>query len=150
MPITLSRTSSENPDFVKLVRQLDRYLAIRNGDANDFFARFNKIDLIKHAMVVYAEGQPVGCGAIKHFSEQEMEVKRMFVLPQYRGQGFAQKVLSELENWAGELNYKACVLETGKDMVDAVALYQKSGYQVIPNYGQYAQIESSVCMRKEL
>lgn len=147
---TLKRTDSANPDFVKLVRRLDQYLAIRNGEAIDFFARYNKIELITHVVVVYTEGQPVGCGAMKPFSEREMEIKRMFVLPEYRGQGFAQKVLSELENWARELNYRACVLETGKDMVDAVVLYQKSGYHVIPNYGQYAQVENSVCMRKEL
>jgi len=148
--INIIRTNSENADFIKLVSLLDGYLAIRNGDANDFFAGYNKIDLIKHVVVAYHQQEPVGCGAIKLFAEGIMEVKRMYVVPEYRGQGIARKILQELETWARELHVTACVLETGKDMTDAVNLYQKSNYKVIPNYGQYAAIASSICLRKVL
>lgn len=72
----------------------------------------------------------------------------MFVKPECRGQGIAQAVLAELESWAGELGFKECVLETGKKQPEAIRLYQKSGYELIPNYGQYAGIENSVCMKK--
>jgi GNAT superfamily N-acetyltransferase len=54
----------------------------------------------------------------------------MFVLPAHRQQGVAQAVLTELEAWARELHYPACVLETGKKQPEAIALYQKSGYQL--------------------
>ena len=77
-----------------------------------------------------------------------MEVKRMYVLPSYRNQGVATIVLSALEDWAKDLRYKRCVLETGKLQVEALRLYEKNGYQIISNYGQYEGIENSVCFEK--
>lgn len=79
-----------------------------------------------------------------------MEVKRMFTAPAARGKGLATIVLTELETWAGELGFKSCVLETGKRQLEAIDLFKKKGYSVIPNYGQYAGIENSLCFIKEL
>ncbi|SIT88092.1 GNAT family N-acetyltransferase [Pontibacter indicus] len=79
-----------------------------------------------------------------------MEVKRMYVLPEGRNQGIASKVLAELEAWAQELAYARCILETGLKQPEAIGLYQKSGYQQIPNYAQYAGVENSVCFEKVL
>jgi putative acetyltransferase len=56
----------------------------------------------------------------------------------------------ELEAWAAELSYEKCVLETGKKQVEAIGLYQKNGYQKIPNYGQYIGVENSLCFEKKL
>lgn len=148
--ISISRTTSQNPDFLTLVGALDQELAIRNGKANDFFAQFNKVDLIKHVIVAYDGNLPIACGAIKAFDTLSMEVKRMYVIPEKRGMGAANMVLSSLENWAKELGYRRCVLETGDDMLPAVKLYQKAGYQKIPNYGQYADVPHSVCFEKIL
>ena len=99
-------------------------------------------------VVAYEHDRPVGCGAIKEFTPGIMEVKRMYTLPECRGKGFATKVLDELERWAAELGYVKCVLETGKRQPEAIGLYQKSGYRVIQNYGQYAGVENSVCFEK--
>jgi GNAT superfamily N-acetyltransferase len=74
----------------------------------------------------------------------------MYVLPEYRGMGIAQSVLQELEKWAAELGYQYCVLETGMKQPEAIRLYEKSGYHQIPNYGQYENVATSVCFRKEL
>jgi len=94
--------------------------------------------------------QPVGCGAIKEFSTRAMEVKRMFILPDSRAKGFASLILAELENWALELGYEKCLLETGKMQPEAIALYGKNGYCKIPNYGQYAGVVNSLCFEKNL
>lgn len=148
--ISLKRTDSNDPDFVALVRHLDAELAVRDGTEHAFYAQFNKIASLKNVVVAYQGGRAVGCGAIKPLEDGVMEVKRMFVFPELRGQGLASKVLSELERWATELNAQACCLETGKKQPEAIALYQKSGYERIPNYGQYAGVENSVCFRKRL
>ncbi|HSR40442.1 MAG TPA: GNAT family N-acetyltransferase [Phnomibacter sp.] len=151
MSISLLRTDSSHPDFIALVRQLDADLAIRDGDEHAFYAQFNKIDKIKHALVAYNEShEPIGCGAIKAFSSDAMEVKRMWVVPAFRGKGIASEILKALEDWARELGYRRCVLETGKKQVEAMHLYPKNGYQLIPNYGQYIGIENSVCFEKRL
>jgi GNAT superfamily N-acetyltransferase len=149
MSIRIVRTDSSHPDFIALVRQLDADLAIRDGADHAFYAQFNKIDLIRHALVAYnQENVPVACGAIKAFAEDAMEVKRMWVEPPFRGKGIASEILKELEKWARELGYKRCVLETGKKQTEAIQLYPKNGYQVIPNYGQYIGIDNSVCFEK--
>ncbi len=148
--ISLLRTNSDNPDFIQLVRLLDADLAQRDGKDHSFYAQFNSIAAIKHTVVAYDGDTPVSCGAIKEQSAGAMEVKRMFTLPDYRGKGIASLILKELERWAAEMNYDKCLLETGKRQPEAIALYQKNGYQLIPNYGQYAGVENSVCFEKEL
>ncbi|MFA6261450.1 MAG: GNAT family N-acetyltransferase [Bacteroidia bacterium] len=147
---SLHRTTSSDPDFQKLVIELDNDLAIRNGDSNTFFAQYNKIDLIQHVVVAYEDKIPVGCGAMKAYDATAMEIKRMFVPVEQRGKGIAACVLMELQQWAKELGYQKCVLETGDKMPEAIALYKKNGFSIIPNYGPYAEVESSVCFEKEI
>ena len=145
---TLKRTDSTNPDFQKLVALLDNYLTGINGENDAFFSQFNTIDALHHVLIAYSDGVPVGCGAFKPYSENTVEIKRMYVLPEFREQGIARQILKNLEYWAEESNFDFCILETSKNMEDAVKLYQKSGYATIQNYGQYKDIESSVCMKK--
>lgn len=125
-------------------------MAERDGEEHSFYAQFNRIDSIKYAIVAYENDGPVGCGAIKEYSPDTMEVKRMYTSPEHRGKGIASSVLGELERWAAELSYEKCILETGKKQPEAIALYKKSGYQVTPNYGQYVGVEDSVCFEKKL
>lgn len=148
--ITLHRTDSNNQDFINLVKLLDIDLAIRDGEEHLFYAQYNKVTSIKHVIVAYAEGVPVGCGAIKEFERDTMEVKRMYTLPEQRGMGVASQILKALENWAAELGYRRCILETGKKQPEAIALYQKNHYNPISNYGQYAGVMNSVCFEKDL
>ncbi len=148
--IRIIKTDASQPDFKKLVEFLDADLAERDGEEHSFYDQFNKLHLIKYALVAYEKDIPVACGAIKEFEPNVMEVKRMYVTPEKRGKGIATKVLYALENWARDLGYQKCVLETGKRQPEAIALYTKNGYQIIPNYGQYAGIENSVCFEKFL
>lgn len=144
----LIRTNSDNSDFQSMVVLLDADLRGRDGDEHAFYAQFNKIATIRNAVVCYVDDKAIGCGAFKEYDQSKVEIKRMFVLPDYRGHGIALKILNELELWAAELNYLAYVLETGKNQPEAIRLYQKAGYSIIPNYGQYLAVKNSVCMMK--
>ncbi|MGE0019134.1 MAG: GNAT family N-acetyltransferase [Draconibacterium sp.] len=148
--VRIHRTNSENADFVELVAQLDKLLAEMDGRDHDFYNQYNKIDKIKHVVVAYSGGNPVACGAIKEFDPGTMEVKRMFTADHHREKGLATLVLTELEKWALELGYTKCILETGKRLPDAVRLYENRGYRLIPNYGQYVEMENSICFEKNL
>jgi GNAT superfamily N-acetyltransferase len=148
MAIKLLRTDSNNADFRKLVALLDSDLAVRDGAEHAFYAQFNKIDKIREVVVAYENEKAVGCGAFREYSMDAAEIKRMFVRPENRGRGIAGQILTELESWAKELNYSECILETGLKQPEAIKLYQKSGYEKIPSYGQYLNVENSVCMRK--
>ena len=146
--LNIVRTNSENPDFVRLVKLLDADLAKRDGEEHEFYSQFNKLSLIKHSIVLYENDQAIACGAMKEFDSKNMEVKRMYTIPEFRGKGIATQILIALESWATELSYSRCVLETGKRQPEAIALYKKNGYQEIQNYGQYFGIENSVCFEK--
>lgn len=146
--IKLIRTNSENPDFIKLVNLLDTELAIVDGKDHSFYSQFNKIDKIRYVVVAYENEKPSGCGTIKEYGADSMEIKRMYVSPESRKKGIASKILEELEKWASELNIRKCVLETGKRQPEAIGLYKKNGYNLIPNYGQYAGVENSLCFEK--
>jgi putative acetyltransferase len=146
--IKLLRTNAQDTDFIELVKQLDSELIIKDGDDHPFYNQFNQLDAIKHVVVVYEDKIPLGCGAMKPYNATTMEIKRMFTIPGSRGKGIASIVLSELEKWAAELSFKKCILETGIGLHDAIGLYQKNGYQLIPNYGPYSEVENSKCFEK--
>jgi putative acetyltransferase len=150
MNIKTIRTNSKNKDFLNLVKELDAYLKVTDEEEHDFYNQFNNIDVLKEVVVTYVSGIAVGCGAIKKFDNSAVEVKRMFVLKEHRGTGVAQRLLVALENWAKELGYRKCVLETGIRQIEAVKFYKKCTYKVIPNYGQYNGMENSICFEKEI
>src|SRR5690606_20381277 len=148
--IKIIRTAPDNLGYKTLVEKLDEELAITDGEDHAFYDQFNKSDKIKYAVVLMENDKPIGCGAIKEYDTSRMEVKRMFVLAEQRGKGFASMILNELELWAVELGYERCILETGINQPDAIALYKKRGYRIIPNYGQYAGVDKSFCFEKIL
>ena len=148
--ITVTRTTSNNPDFEKLVIALDAYLAILDGEDHAFYAQFNKSSALKNAVIAYENDVAVGIGAYKEYDSETVEMKRMYTLPEYRGKGIASKILTELELWAKEENYKIAILETGFLQTDAISLYKKLGYVITENYGQYIGVENSVCMKKKM
>jgi len=148
--IKIVKTSPANHDFIELVRLLDAELAIMDGEEHLFYSQFNKIDKILHVVLAYDDEKPSGCGAIKEYNRNTVEIKRMYVSPENRKRGIASEILSELETLASELSYSRCILETGKRQPEAIALYKKNGYKLIPNWGQYIGVENSVCFEKKL
>lgn len=148
--ITLTRTDSGNLDFINLVRYLDAELAELDGEEHAFYAQLNKTHNLKHVIVAYENDKPIACGALREYSPTIMEIKRMYTLPENRGKGIATKILADLEAWASELSYHKCILETGRRQPDAIQLYKKNGYKIIPSYGKYVNMENSVCFEKEI
>lgn len=148
--IDLLRTTSDHTDFQSLVVQLDAYLQEIDGEDHAFYSQYNKSNLLKNALIAYENTIPVGIVAYKEYDSETIEIKRMFTFPEQRGKGIAKSILTELENWAREENYSIAILETGVELKVAISLYQKMGYQLIENYGQYSGVENSICMKKHL
>jgi putative acetyltransferase len=148
--ITIKRTESSDPDFPLLVALLNFELRERYGELQVIYDQYNHISNLDTVVIAYANDIPAGCGCFKKFDDASVEIKRMFVKPAERKQGIASAILSELEIWAKEDGYTFTVLETANQQHESIALYQKQGYQVIPNYGQYIGMDASICMRKEL
>lgn len=148
--LSLERTTSENSDFKNLVVLLDAHLKILDGDDHEFYAQLNTFESTVDAIICYQNGQAVGCGAFKIYNQTTIEIKRMYVLPEYRGKGIASIIVNELEVWATQLQFSKAILETGYKQLDAIALYEKLGYHRMHNYGQYEGVSTSICMDKIL
>jgi putative acetyltransferase len=147
---SLVRSETDHADFKTLVAELDNELWDRYPDLQDQYAPNNKVLNIRTAVIAYDENKPVGIGCFRPVDTTTIEIKRMFVLPAYRGKGIAGSILKELETWARELSFTRTVLESGDRQPEALHLYEKSGYAVIENYGPYVNMESSICMGKQL
>jgi putative acetyltransferase len=148
--INLQRTDSNNEDFRALIKELDKNLWSRYKDQQAIYDQHNIIENNQNVIVAYKNSEAVGCGCFKKFNDGIVEIKRMYVKPQHRGQKIAAAILQELEKWAKELNNTITVLETGIRQQEAIHLYRKSGYLVIENYGAYKNMPESICMRKEI
>jgi putative acetyltransferase len=145
---TLVRTTSEDPNFIALVDELNAWLRIADGDKHEYYNQFNHIEGIPFVLVAYEEDRAVACGAMKPYNETTVEIKRMFTKPEVQGKGLGTTILKSLEEWARELGYHALLLETGKSFSAALHLYKKYGFEQIPNYDQYADIKDSICFQK--
>src|ERR1700747_1075725 len=88
-------------------------------------------------LVVRDGDRPVACGGVCRVDEARPELKRMYVLPEARGQGLGRRVLVELEAEARRLGYDALVLETGDRQEAALGLYLSAGVERIPCYSPY-------------
>lgn len=144
-------TDGSSLDFMELCHELDDFLnELVGGEENRAeYILYNQLDDIHNVVVTY-DDIPVGSASFKKYDDECAEVKRVFVKEEYRCKGIANKLMGLLENTAREQGYRYLILESGKPLVAAMALYRKIGYKVIPNYGQYKDMSDSICMKKEL
>ncbi|QHI36258.1 hypothetical protein IMCC3317_16170 [Kordia antarctica] len=133
-----------------MVKQLDAFLTIRNGESDDFFSQFNGLENLENVILIYLEEKPIGCGAIKKYDAETVEIKRMYISQKYQGKNLGIVILEALEIWATELGNTRCILETGTMLPEAIRFYEKNNYQRIPNYDQYIGVAESVCFEKWL
>jgi putative acetyltransferase len=148
--IRIVRTSEVHEDYIRLAAMLDEFLARVDGPDHAFYADLNTQDPPRHVVLAYTNGGAVACGAIRPVDAATMEIKRMFVLPAWRGKGIGGLILAELEEWAAGLGADRCILETGSLQPEAIALYTRHGYQRIQNFGPFIGIVNSLCFEKRL
>ncbi len=150
----------ESPESVALVNALyhdidERYADDGGEDAEGYGKEVTMADVTPPAgvfLVARLDGQPVGCGALRASKVDDAlaEIKRMYVVPEFRGRGISRAILSELVDTARRSGYPRIRLETGTKQPEAVALYQSAGWSRIPSYGPYADSEWSMCFALDL
>ena len=153
MTPVLRSESPDQPAILELIYALNAELDLRYPEegANHF-----RLDLAEVApgrgafLVAYVEGIPVGCGATRLNDPHTAEIKRMYVLPAWRGRGIAGVVLAALEEHAKALGARELVLETGARQPESLAVYRRSGFREIERFGDYVDSPLSLCMGKTL
>jgi GNAT superfamily N-acetyltransferase len=139
---------------VQLFCALNEEIRSRHGKpVEDFVLKLNPDEVAPgHGAVVvaWADEKAVGCGAVRLLDDRTAELKRMYILPEYRRKGMAAAILRFLEDQASALGATRVVLETVVEPPAAVALYRAAGYQEIPKFGPYVESEISFCLAKVL
>ena len=117
-------------DEIFLKESRNSYFESLQGFPSATFQRPNGV-----YFVAYDErNNPVGAIGLGRVDESSCEMRRFYVLPQYRGNGagkfLAESIISEAKN----MNYKRMYLETQPEMAAAIRLYNKFGFVAIPPY----------------
>jgi DNA-binding MarR family transcriptional regulator/GNAT superfamily N-acetyltransferase len=82
-------------------------------------------------LVARLRDEPVGCGALKFHADTVVELKRMWVAPRVRGLGLGRRLLEALEQKARQTGMTVIHLETNRNLMEAIELYRRSGYQEV-------------------
>lgn len=141
-----------NSEFVALCKCLDQELDQMVGKViqREKYEKYNQLDRIYDVIIVYDQGKAIGSGGYRFYNDETVELKRIYLAPEYRSQGIGRELLQRLEARAKIQGYTYAILETGDLLKDAMRLYTKAGYEVIPNYGPYVDMSESICMSKKL
>ena len=109
----------------------------------------DQADLIE-AVIATEDGVDLGHAALRVLPEGGFEVKKVYVVPAARGRGVSRLLMTAIEDVARELGETSIRLQTGVKQLEAIALYEKTGYRAIGSFGPYAGLDDLVFMEKTL
>jgi DNA-binding MarR family transcriptional regulator len=134
--VELREVDPQSPDARACIRAYFDELAGRPGSRFDETTSLptDREDLMPPRgafLVAYLNGEPVGCGGVKHPPGQPADVKRMWVAESARGLGLGRRLLAELEGRAAAAGAPSTRLETNGVLVEAIGMYRSSGYEEV-------------------
>ena len=149
---TVAAEKPNQPHVLEMLRLSDEYALSLYPADSCYMLNVSELEQPGTTLFVARDDntQVVGIAAIVLRGDGSAELKRMFVLESARGQGIAGSLLAAVEAHAVAHSVTVLQLETGPKQLAAIALYEKSGYAHIPNFGPYIGDEFSVCMEKRL
>jgi putative acetyltransferase len=153
MKVAIAAEPFDSPDARRLVTALDAHLASRYAPEQRFGPHLKAEHVapgVGTFVIARADGQAVGCGALRRRDASTVEVKRMYVEPEVRGHGVAREILDHLEAAARSMGAQRLVLETGIYQEEAIGLYRAAGFTAIDCFDEYAGVPTSVCFEKSL
>ncbi|MHB8576709.1 MAG: GNAT family N-acetyltransferase [Dehalococcoidia bacterium] len=151
--VVIEREALDSPLAYELIGELNDELTARYPEEGATHFRLDAGEVAPGRgafLVACIDGAAVGCGAVRRIDGDSAEIKRMYVRQTARGHGVGRRILAALEAEAISLGSTRLVLETGDRQQEALALYEHSGFTVIPPFGEYVDSPLSVCMAKEL
>ena len=114
------------------------------------FMPYNISASVQDVLIAYMDDVPVACSGLRKYSESDIEIKRVWVEPEYRGHHIATEMMIRIEDKAKRQGFRRAILQTREQMNSAVELYEKLGYDRINNYPPYDKLDGAICFAKEL
>ena len=152
MTIEITEVAADSEEAVELIAELDEHLMAHPYPPQSRHA-YSVDKLLREGVVFFLtryEGQLAGCGGIKLFGSDYGEVKRMFVRPQFRGNGLGKAMLDRLAEYARSNQTSVLRLETGIYEVEAIGLYERYGFQRRGPFGEYVEDPNTVYFEKRI
>ena len=146
----IKKVTYDNKDLISLINELDQELRDNFEDLQDTYDQFNSLKPLSYIIIYYENEEAIACGSFKEYTNEIIEIKRMFVSKSNRGKGLSKLILNSLEDEARRRGFIKSRLETGDKLLTAISLYEKSGYNRIENYDQYIGMKTSFCFEKNL
>jgi putative acetyltransferase len=149
--ITVEKSDPALPEARRFIEQLDEYLLrLYPTESNHLLP----VEALRQPGVTFllarVDGQAAGCGAFVDRDGEYAEIKRMFVLPEFRGLKVGRLLLDELESLARDAGLALARLEAGIFQPEAMRLYERAGYLRRGPFGDYPKDSLSVFMEKRL
>ena len=131
--------------FILSLRIITVLLSVEQRTVN-----LNLSSSVENVLLVFCNNTPVACSGLKKYSDTDVEIKRVWVEPEYRGNHIATEMMNYLEDKAKQLGFSRMILQTREIMLDAVRLYTGLGYYNIDNYPPYDKLEGAICFAKAI
>ncbi|GAB3276848.1 GNAT family N-acetyltransferase [Parasphingorhabdus pacifica] len=146
----------EHPEAQRLVEKVQQEYVVRYGESDITPVRAEEFSTPRGLFLLgYLDGEAVASGGWRirdgdepGFENGDVELKRMYVVPEARGRGLSRVMLAELEAAAARAGCSRILLETGTRQPEAIALYRSSGYVEIAKFGAYQDDPESTCFAK--
>ena len=151
--VSVQKASVGSPIVQALISALDAEITERYPEEDANFFRLDEDEIAPGRgalLVATVDGEVVGCGAVRRLDDTDAEIKRMYVTPSFRGRGIGRALLAALESEARSLGATRLVLETGERLFEAITLYERTGFTIIPPFNEYVGARLSLCMGKDL
>ena len=151
-PITIVEERPDSPDAIQLISELDAALTSHDYPQESRHA-FSVDKLIRERVAFFVlryQSQPAGCGGVKLFGKDYGEVKRMYVRPEFRGQGLGKQILNRLAAYSRKQGVNVLRLETGIHQQEAIVLYERYGFQRRSPFGAYRDDPMSIYFEKTI
>ena len=151
MSVVITPERPDSADAVALIAELDAHLnPLYPPEGRHGFSIAKLIAQSVAFFVVRANDTPAGCGGIQLLGTEYGELKRMYVRPAFRGLGYGKLLLDHLSDYARAHGVGVLRLETGIHQAAAIRLYERSGFQRIPPFGDYVEAPLSLCYEKRI
>lgn len=141
---------ADNRDFRMLTERLDAYYLEALGQVQLRYAAVNHPKNFACRGVVYEGEAPIVCGCWKAVDDETAEIKRIYVLPEYRRRGAARLVIRAMEADITAGGRRRVVLEKARTTGGSAALYLALGYRETGYYDSPAGAENCRCFEKDL
>lgn len=151
MRITVEEIDWENAAAARLRAEQEREVVRRYGADLEAGPKPSSADIAVFLLATDMDtGDVVGCGGLRGLDPHTYEIKRMYVVPHWRGRRIGRVLLRQLEQVARDHGATRVRLETGVEQPESITLYERAGYRRIPRFGPYVSCEASVCFERPL